>query len=319
MKSTDELRQLVVIKIDQAVKQGKPVTGEQIREWAGRFLPALDSEPTPEEVEQMARELEADFNVHVGGWNSLSDDKDHLAWLVGERADKKDWQFWNRYRRYLRADAGLPHAAVARLDDITDDVLGRLEDPARAGAWDRRGLVAGQVQSGKTGNYIGLIAKAIDNGYKLVVVLAGVHNSLRSQTQARVDEGILGFDTRAIRKASQAGEASRIGVGKLAGPWLHVNSFTSSLENGDFRLTVAQGMGIAPGGGDPIILVVKKNKSILENLFEWSTHLKKEKNPETGKYKVRGVPVLCDRRRGRPCFREHGVDRRGATTRLIRP
>ena len=54
---------------------------------------------------------------------------------------------------------------------------------------NRRGLVMGHVQSGKTANYCGLVCKAADAGYKVIIVLSGVHNSLRSQTQIRVEEG----------------------------------------------------------------------------------------------------------------------------------
>ena len=64
---------------------------------------------------------------------------------------------------------------------------------------DRRGLVVGQVQSGKTAHYTGLICKAADAGYRLIVVMAGVHNNLRSQTQLRLDEGFYGFDSRERR------------------------------------------------------------------------------------------------------------------------
>lgn len=294
MNNSDLVRQMVVPRLDFAVTNGTPVTTELLREWvegtAEMVVTQTSSEPI--DTEQLIRDIEADYNVHVGSWNSLSDDTDHVAWLEERLADTSDWRFWDRYERYLRQDQGLPIAAVRRLDEITDDILSRLEEPQREGPWDRRGLVAGQVQSGKTGNYTGLIAKAIDNGYKLIVVLAGVHNSLRSQTQARIDEGILGFDTRAFRLANQADDSSRIGVGKLAGPRLYVNSFTSSGQGGDFRLNVAQNMGVAPGGADPIVLVVKKNKSILTNLFKWATELTKERDPNTGEFRVRGVPVL---------------------------
>lgn len=294
MSKAQEIRQLVVVRIDAARGLGNPVTSEKIREWVDQALDWVDPSESLEPVdpEQLAREIEAEFNVHVGTWNSLNDDTDHIPWLDQEYVDNIQWPFWARYRRYLGGEQGMPPEAVARLDEITRDILSRLEEPGREGPWDRRGLVAGQVQSGKTGNYIGLIAKAIDAGYKLVVVLAGVHNSLRSQTQSRLDEGILGFDTRAFRLAFKAEESSRIGVGKLAGARLYVNSFTSSAENGDFQLRVAQNIGVAPGGADPIVLVIKKNKSILTNLFKWATELTKEKNPETGQFKVRGIPVL---------------------------
>lgn len=294
MNNSTSVRQFVITKIDQFAGQGKPVTPDQIRAWVDAMANMVEELDPQDRVdrEQLAKDIEADVNVHVGSWNSMSDDSDHIPWLRDRLEKKAEWKFWNRYERLLRNEYKLPPSSVDRLDEVTDDILGRLEDPKREGSWDRRGLVAGQVQSGKTGNYTGLIAKAIDNGYKLVVVLAGVHNSLRSQTQSRIDEGILGFDTRAIRKAQQADGASRIGVGKLAGEWLHVSSFTSSEESGDFKLAVAQGMGIVPGGSDPIILVVKKNKSILENLYKWSTHLKGATEPETGKFRVRNVPVL---------------------------
>ena len=107
-----------------------------------------------------------------------------------------DWPFWDRYRRYLGRSQADARQVVWRIDETTDRVLGKLEDPTRAGRWRRDGLVAGHVQSGKTANYIGLICKAADAGYKLIVILAGIDNSLRSQTQLRVDEGFLGFDTQ---------------------------------------------------------------------------------------------------------------------------
>ncbi len=209
----------------------------------------------------------------------------------GPRPEIK-WAFWERYERFMREQQGLPPASVTSVADTTDDILARLEAPDRPGAWDRRGLVAGQVQSGKTGNYIGLMTKALDSGYKLVVVLAGVHNSLRSQTQARIDEGILGFDTRKNLRFDQAEGSSMIGVGRVGGRFLPVNSFTSSKQNGDFNLGVARNIGVVVGGNDPIVLVVKKNKSVLTNLYNWATALRKETNPETGRPIVRGVPVL---------------------------
>ncbi len=287
-------RALVVTRLDFLKMRGEQTSPQQLREIVIETSQQTASDPlvTDDQLEQLARELEADYNVQIGAANSLQDDTDHIPWLE-DRLDEKDkWRFWSRYERYLRIEQGLPRAAVNSLDLVTDDILGRLEAPSREGAWDRRGLVAGQVQSGKTGNYTGLIAKAIDNGYTLIVVLAGIHNSLRSQTQARIDEGILGFDTRLFRLADQAGAAAKVGVGRMAGPWLHASSFTSSAEDGDFRLAVAQQLGVHPGGADPIILVVKKHKSILDNLYKWATFLTKDVDPETLKPKVHDIPVL---------------------------
>ena len=87
-----------------------------------------------------------------------------------------DGQFWDHYRRYLEDVKMVPQQMVSHLDQASTRVLGMLENPGRDGTWHRRGLVVGQVQSGATGNFIGLACKAADAGYKLIVVLAGTCN-----------------------------------------------------------------------------------------------------------------------------------------------
>ena len=110
-------------------------------------------------------ELIRRFSLWIGQDTTLSDDRDHIQWLTAGR--KRTWRYWQRYREWLERD--LSDTAVSALDRSTDKVLSLLEDPERIGAWDRRGLVVGHVQSGKTGNYTGLICKAADAGYKIVV------------------------------------------------------------------------------------------------------------------------------------------------------
>jgi hypothetical protein len=129
------------------------------------------------------------FSLWIGQDATLKNHAGHEAWLSASR--KKDWRYWQRYREWL--ERSLSYRAVDAIDKSTDAVLELLEDPTREGHWDRRGLVVGHVQSGKTANYTGLICKAADAGYKIIVVLAGMHTNLRSQTQMRLDEGFLGY------------------------------------------------------------------------------------------------------------------------------
>lgn len=234
--------------------------------------------------------LEANVNVHVGGYSVL-DDRQFKAWISAKR-ESQPFQFWKRYSAFLEKKKRIPKNVLRQLDGLTDDILDRLRDPSTEGSWDRRGLVVGDVQSGKTSNYIGLVCKAVDAGYPLIIILAGVHNSLRSQTQIRVDEGFLGFDTRLNLVYGQ--ENQRIGAGTLPeAPFLVAHSLTSSIETGDFRLNIAKGSKIIPGGKDPVVLVVKKHVSILKNLITWVLSVRGEANTEIpGSRIIRNVPLL---------------------------
>lgn len=238
----------------------------------------------------LRREIEELVTVFVPGETVLEDNTNHVPWLAEERASI-EWDFWERYRRFLTGEK-LPPQAIRRLGEITDDVLGRLESPRRQGAWDRRGMVVGQVQSGKTANYVGLICKAADAGYRVIVVLTGMHDSLRSQTQRRIDEGFLGFDSRTTLAFSEGERKGRIGAGALVenAKLLPAFSYTSSLPNGDFNRNRASSVA-AQVGSDPVVLVVKKNKTILENLIAWTT-AHAIRDPRTGRPIVTGEPLL---------------------------
>lgn len=266
-------------------------TTDQIRENALLVVDMLKAKGGGHELdlEALVRDVESLCNVWVGAASSLDGGMDHGEWL-GERRERIQWRFWERYRRFLEDVEQWAPRTIRRLDEISDEVLGRLEDPSRPGAWDRRGMIVGQVQSGKTSNYLGLICKAGDAGYRLIVVLAGMHNSLRSQTQLRLDHGFLGFDTQQRPFFDQSNR--RIGVGTLQGSKLYpVHSLTNSEEKGDFRLSVARQANMMIGS-DPILLVVKKNASILKNLIKWATLIQQERHPASGRLVVPDVPLL---------------------------
>jgi hypothetical protein len=230
------------------------------------------------------------FSITIRKASALDDLHDHVPWLPTKKSEMKEWPFWERYARYLTTDQKWAPQTVDTLDHDTEKVLERLEDPKRPGPWDRRGLVVGSVQSGKTANYTGLINKALDAGYKLVIVLAGIHSNLRSQTQLRIDEGVLGFDTQKSRKLSQ--DNRWIGVGLQPRPKpLVVHSLTSSADNGDFSRRVADNI-LVMLGSDPVVLVVKKNSRLLSNLLTAVLHATGPNGAESNKRRIRDVPLL---------------------------
>jgi hypothetical protein len=234
--------------------------------------------------EAVTDELIRRFSLWVGQDSTLQSAIGHEAWLTAVR--KKEWRYWRRYREYL--EGKLSWKAVEALDRSTDSILGLLEDPTRPGPWDRRGLVVGHVQSGKTGNYTGMICKAADAGYKIIIVLAGLHNNLRSQTQIRLDEGFLGYETTPIPDAIKI-----VGVGHVdADPSIRPNFATNRSDNGDFNTAVARNLGITPEQR-PWLFVVKKNKTVLERLYRWIlNHVANTQDPQTGKKSVTHLPLL---------------------------
>ncbi len=116
--------------------------------------------------------------------------REFTSWYSRDTAAARAF-YWNSYERTLR-DKGWSDAAVAGLDEASHAVVERLSDPTRTEAYGARGLVVGYVQSGKTANFTGVTAKAIDAGYRLVIVLGGTLNLLRGQTQRRLDMELVG-------------------------------------------------------------------------------------------------------------------------------
>jgi hypothetical protein len=231
--------------------------------------------------EELLAQLEADLNIYSGKATELVE-KEVIPWLNAEKANIK-WSLWDRYKMYLRAkDASFP---IDSVDDLTDRILDKCINPKTSGSWDRRGMVVGNVQSGKTANYTGLVNKATDAGYKLIIIIAGIHNSLRAQTQLRVDEGYIGRKSADFIKAKKN---VKVGVGAYDVD-TEIYSYTSSDEKGDFSRSIASKINVPIGGSSPTVLVIKKNKSILENLILWLNQFADDVN---GERKIINVPLL---------------------------
>jgi len=208
-------------------------------------------------------EIEAREQVTIGRPTKLKDDTGHLPWYFGKR--RSDGRmFYDRYSAFLHQVQGWGNGLLASLDESTDAVMELLEAPERPGPWDRRGLVLGHVQSGKTANYAGLLCKAADAGYRLLIVLAGMHNVLRLQTQLRLDRDFLGYKSTSV--GSPEG-FTWVGVGNIdRRP--RADFLTTRTAGGDFNRAAADRAGIAPESR-PLLLVVKKNARILANLNAW--------------------------------------------------
>ena len=205
---------------------------------------------------------------HTKGVCIFDDYDDPHNWY--DRAEKGDEHFWRLYSRYLTEESSLDEKSISLLGNKTlPDIMNCLCDPKEGheGKFWKRGLVIGDVQSGKTATYSGLICKAIDAGYKVVILLAGITENLRQQTQERIDYGIVG---REIKKDDDTKiESSKpVGVGKYKQP-KDPRVFSYTTQSTDF---VGQKHSIIvslDGHNSAVLFVVKKNVSVLSKLYKW--------------------------------------------------
>ncbi len=146
---------------------GQRLTQGVITELAGRALQAAQVLGDIETLERQVRELSAWAETHFTTVQDeaavLTGDVFHEPWVEGNQELLfPDGGFWRNYRSLV--EPRLPPTALAELDRSTDRIVDLLGDPSREGLWDRRGLVIGHVQSGKTNNYLGVVTKAATPG-----------------------------------------------------------------------------------------------------------------------------------------------------------
>lgn len=178
-------------------------------------------------------------------------------WL-DTRGSSMAWIFWDAYKKLLD-QKGIAAGTIERLSQLTDGILNRIGDPKQSGIWDKRGMVVGDVQSGKTSNYLGLINKAADAGFRIIIIMTGLYENLRQQTQRRVDEGFSGFN-------SQVGHRDRIGVSDFRID-MPVHPITHAGDDGDLN---SRGLKNLPlNTNDYYAVVIKKNTKVLEHLLRW--------------------------------------------------
>lgn len=177
----------------------------------------------------IVREVRAPHYMQSGG---------RITWYAGPRPSDPCWP----KLMTLLQGSGFEEDALQQLGDSTTRIVSLLEHPATV-EFKTKGLVLGHVQSGKTTNYTGVIAKAADRGYRLVIVLAGIHNELRRQTQSRL-------------------------ISQLIAPnptlWHQLTDPDS-----DFHPTANAPAYFAKYSGQKVLCVVKKNAVVLRKLIAW--------------------------------------------------
>lgn len=203
---------------------------------------------------------EVEVGIKTYAPNVIAKDKESKYWLYKVKPTIPH-SYFDRYKLFLSKE-GYKQKAIENIEKTCEQILAYCANPRTASSTDKKkGLVVGDVQSGKTANYLGLINMAYDYGYKIVVLLAGTTNSLRLQTQKRADKGVIGAKSDSIGNAIEY-----IGVG-LDPREHYAVPFTN--QSNDFAKFIQKNLNAAIGDfNKPVVLVVKKIKSILESVSE---------------------------------------------------
>jgi endonuclease len=259
------LKQMTFAFIDAIKGSGTEVKFEDINSYIDKVTSSFPI-PCDEEIrKRLFTDVEYQFKITHAKGNVIFDDYDsRQEWYSNERIENP--YFWNKYKALLLANPSFNRKSINLLDEDTlPNIMNCLGNPNDQfeGKRFRRGLIIGDVQSGKTATYSGLICKAADAGYKVVILLAGITESLRQQTQERIDESIIGLTSR---RQGRNVASIRVGVGK-DNQELRATSFTSCVN--DFvgnHDRIAMSLN---SQSSLVVFVIKKNVSVLQKLYKW--------------------------------------------------
>ncbi len=214
------------------------------------------------------KEVKFSRQTTIGESTSLTKDE-HESWLNKDRVKALGWNdennpatYRNRYFRYL-SYLGRPNSVVEETKNSSFEIVKKIGDPKSNDHFFVKGLVVGSVQSGKTSNFNAVINSCVDLGYNLIIVLSGIMEDLRRQTQIRIEKEVEG---------KMLANNNFIGVGQIASfglqgsykdvtpiilPTSSLKDFSRELRESQFSLSLTN------------ILVCKKNTSVLQNLILW--------------------------------------------------
>jgi hypothetical protein len=190
--------------------------------------------------------------------------------LVGDKKKTENWflgpnespnSHWSKLVSILKTKKSWSDEMIKSLNEDSNAVVSKLSEPNIKIETMTKGLVLGYVQSGKTANYSAVISKALDAGYKFIIVLAGIHNNLRYQTEARL-------------KAEIVDPSETV-----------ADPITRSDAKGDFDDKHTHNANRILGGEKNFgIAVLKKNSSVLRKFNNWL----QKASPDI----INSVPVL---------------------------
>lgn len=223
--------------------------------------------PGPLNADQLAEVVDSLTLEHAvtftqGG--TVVDPETFREWLQQRKVTTKTPR-WDAYKQLL-IERDWAEPMIRDLEKQSDEIVELMGDPHASGEWTRKGLLMGEVQSGKTANYIGVLNKALDFGYQVIIVIGGHTNDLRTQTQSRMDSDLLGIDSEFVDDNIARGSIRKIGIGKINAA---LNAHLMTTVRGDFNSNRSTAGVTWLDSGLPTVFVIKKNAKLIDNVAKY--------------------------------------------------
>lgn len=253
------------------------------------LLPAINDAETEPEIIEIADQLKsisifetlsdieyeeaidlaiATIQVSIEKNYVIEDDKKHKPWFDNYYKELENATRWDRYKDYLLYDKNFPKKVITSMQESLFKMTDLLGDP-NGDNFKRKGLIVGDVQSGKTANYIGLMNLATDANFKVMIVLTGTTNTLREQTQLRIEDGL------GISNGNAGVNAIHNANYRFTDP-VYLTSFED-----DFKLSSKKNFQQSIEATNvPVVLVTKKNSTSLKNIYNWLVEYSKKSNAD---------------------------------------
>ena len=232
-------------------------------------FPKIDDKKFNELYTIAIREVKSNSILGINPSKGLfSKEVEQDLWLTKDKIEKLGWNsaelgnYRNRYMEYLKK-IGRADSYIKETERSSLSIVQKLGNPNALKPFYRRGLVVGSVQSGKTANFNAVINSAVDSGYGLIIILSGIMEDLRKQTQLRIEKEVEGKHIHSnvfigvgdVASFGTLGEYSE--VQQVVLPTSIDTDFKKNIKEVDFSLN------------NKNILVCKKNTSVLKNLLLW--------------------------------------------------
>ncbi len=256
--------EMIFPRLYENFSKEKPHTFDEIFNWIKKNIGFFDDVVNNDEkLSFVKKRIQEEMYIIINqqGRVHTIKNKSTPTWFF-EKEKNIEFTHWDRIKQYLiKTNKIGPY--LSQLDDVTSRILDGCGDPLQQEKFSHTGLVIGQVQSGKTLNYTSLISKAVDAGYKLIILLTGVTEPLRQQTQKQLDNYIMLYEQLGLdRKDSSVARMLNIDIQNTTLPQAQTTS------EKDFQTNIAMVSNIVGSPETVKIWVMKKNNSILKNFYK---------------------------------------------------